>query len=421
MKDRLDFVPSHVTGLLGLCGCLAGAWWLRFDGVMESLVHGAIGLLVLAAVPMLLWDTLVERVYQNPSTGLAVAAPPTPSSWGRVATKLLGLGATLATVALVYWLFPEYHGGFYKPFWELCRWGVPLTLVLALVYVPWVDRRQVNPEDAYYHMGLLASGRWRRVDWRKLEQHGFGWLIKGFFLPLMFIYLTRDVKYIQTHAWVHPWVDFGLFFDWMYNFIFTVDLVFVVTGYTLTLRLFDAHIRRPETTALGWGSALLCYQPFWSTIEQHYLSYGTDFAWGAWLKPWPPLYMAWGTVLLLVLAGFGWATVVFGVRFSNLTHRGVIAFGPYAFTKHPAYVTKLVSFALISIPFVPESWTWTDAVDCGRRCALLGLLAFVYWVRGRTEETNLSHDPAYRVYARWMRMRHARWFGRPLRRLLGRA
>lgn len=37
------------------------------------------------------------------------------------------------------------------------------------------------------------------------------------------------------------------------------------------------------------------------------------------------------------MAIYAWATIMFGGRFSNLTHRGIITNGPYPWTKHPAY------------------------------------------------------------------------------------
>ena len=54
-----------------------------------------------------------------------------------------------------------------------------------------------------------------------------------------------------------------------------------------------------------------------------------------------------------MLSVYGWAALSFGIRFSNLTHRGIITSGPYRFTKHPAYVAKNISWWLISIPFLP--------------------------------------------------------------------
>ena len=54
--------------------------------------------------------------------------------------------------------------------------------------------------------------------------------------------------------------------------------------------------------------------------------------------------------LFLVLV-YCLATVAFGYRMSNMTYRGIITSGPYRFTKHPAYLGKVASWWLISLPF----------------------------------------------------------------------
>ncbi len=106
------------------------------------------------------------------------------------------------------------------------------------------------------------------------------------------------------------------------------------------------------------------------------------------------------------------ATVVFGIRFSNLTHRGILTHGPYAWSKHPAYVSKNLFWWLASLPFLSASGSFTDMV---RNTALLAIVSGVYYWRAKTEEKHLGADPAYQEYAAWME-RHG-----PLPRLINRA
>lgn len=126
--------------------------------------------------------------------------------------------------------------------------------------------------------------------------------------------------------------------------------------------------------------------------------------------------------ILIFEAIFVWATISFGLRFSNLTHRGIVTQGPYYFTRHPAYITKICAFFLIALPWVDGRGTvlfhiggqaiTTHGV---RNLFMLAGLAFVYWVRAKTEERNLSSiDPAYSMYSENIRSRHRRWlrFGR---------
>src|SRR3546814_2943060 len=90
-------------------------------------------------------------------------------------------------------------------------------------------------------------------------------------------------------------------------------------------------------------AALICYPPF-ILMNGGPLDYqigGSD--WGHWFAGHDMLMALWGAVLVALIAVYAWATMAFGIRFSNLTHRGVITHGPYAFTRHPAYVSKNLS------------------------------------------------------------------------------
>jgi hypothetical protein len=89
---------------------------------------------------------------------------------------------------------------------------------------------------------------------------------------------------------------------------------------------------------------------------------------------------------------------MFGIRFSNLTHRGIITNGPYGLTKHPAYVSKNLAWWLISIPFLASG----GAFKALKKCSLLLLLNSIYYLRAKTEERHLSNDPDYQQYALWL-------------------
>jgi protein-S-isoprenylcysteine O-methyltransferase Ste14 len=105
-----------------------------------------------------------------------------------------------------------------------------------------------------------------------------------------------------------------------------------------------------------------------------------------------------GAVLVGLTAIYAWATIAFGFRFSNLTHRGILTHGPYAFSRHPAYLSKNLFWWISTIPFL----TTGSMVDAARAVLLMCAVSGVYYWRARTEERHLGLDPAYRDYSAWM-------------------
>ena len=108
----------------------------------------------------------------------------------------------------------------------------------------------------------------------------------------------------------------------------------------------------------------------------------------------PALHIAWGSVILLCQCVYALSTVMFGLRFSNLTNRGIITSGPYRWVKHPAYLSKCLSFWLIGVPFFPDLG-WEAAVE---QSLLLLMVCGLYVARAITEERHLARDPDYRAY-----------------------
>ena len=101
----------------------------------------------------------------------------------------------------------------------------------------------------------------------------------------------------------------------------------------------------------------------------------------------------------MILTGiYAYATVAFGLRFSNLTHRGILTHGPYKWTRHPAYLAKNAYWWAATLPFIVTSGSLTDAL---RNSALMALVSAVYYWRARTEEKHLLADPVYQAYYDW--------------------
>ncbi|WP_236250614.1 isoprenylcysteine carboxylmethyltransferase family protein [Microbulbifer sp. ALW1] len=406
--------PSAPTSiwinLVALAVSLAAVYWLRefgrdLDVKTQSLVVVAVAL----ALPIIVLEWFFLKPYRNPSAGLDFRRA--NHSMPRTAVKLLGFYVSVGSVAFVYWLFPEYHGSFYDNYFSVVRAVLPWWMLLAVPYFYLLDGAMAQPKDSYWQLGRWILGQREGVSGKAIGQLYLGWLVKLFFLPLMFVYLGNNLNTLLNFDFARLLGSFKAVFDFTFNFLFYIDLLFVTVGYVCTLRLFDAHIRTAEPSFLGWGVALIGYQPFWSLFSGTYLKYDDAPAWGYWFWDTPLVYGIWGSGILLLIAIYVWASIPFGIRFSNLTHRGILTNGPYRYTKHPAYISKNLSWWMISMPFMVSA-TVPEAL---RHSLLLLMVNFIYFMRARTEERHLSWDPTYVAYANYIAERGlfaflGRWF-----------
>jgi hypothetical protein len=348
------------------------------------------------AIAILCCDFFIYKTHLRPTTGMKYDKYSTCKK--RVAIKLCGLYFTLSLIILFYGIFSEYENEFYSEFFDLLKKIIIPFCILAIPYFFFVDGYQISPKDGYWHIGNIILFRWSKVYLPEVAAHLRGWLVKAFFLPLMFSYLLNSFQETITF---NPSDEINFFHIYTFTFIVFIffDLCIATIGYIATFRPLDTHIRTVEPSTLGWLVAIICYFPFWDYISQSYLNYETDWAWGAWAWNSPLLYGIWGTSILICLAVYIFSTAQFGCRFSNLTHRGVITNGPYRWTKHPAYISKNISWWLIAIPFIPEDG---DFLNSAQNCILLSIINGIYYLRAKTEERHLSWDPTYVNYARWI-------------------
>lgn len=399
MSRATSPLPPSAThpliALSGLAGFLAAFAWLHGHpcrNIELNLLFVLCSTALAAFVPDLLW----QRIYRT-SLDMTHRDP----SWTRATTKFSGLLLTLGLAALGYWLFPEYHGDLYGHYFRILALIMPVWMLLALPYLYWVDARMANPHDGLWAMGKVASLEFSDLSWEThwplIRQHLLGWLVKAFFLPLMLSYACNDLNRFLNLQF-DTLNGFPAVYDFCYSFFYFIDVGMVTMCYLFTLRLTGNHIRSAEPTLIGWMVALICYEPFWSLVGRHYLAYDTGRPWGAWFWNMPLLYGIWGSLILVLTGIYVWATVSFGTRFSNLTHRGIITSGPYRWSKHPAYVAKNLSWWMISLPFMLNH----DLLSSLRCCLLLLGLNAIYYARARTEERHLSLDPVYRQYADWV-------------------
>jgi protein-S-isoprenylcysteine O-methyltransferase Ste14 len=398
-KPRLPPSPTHF-GLNLICLAILVGVVFAMRAKLIRVPNQPIFLAAATSIPVVLFDVIFLKVHRRESTGLDWDKP-FNVDLRRVALKLLGFFFTLLPFGIAYWVFPEYQGSFYDPFYALFKQFWPGLIASTVFYFILVDTLQKEPEDAYWQVGAYAwSGFMDKsvLDAKKVKNHYVGWLVKAYFFPLMYVWLTGNThRIINFDLSQISWGNLKMY-DFLYDFIFFFDLLFATAGYAVCFKAIDTHIRSAEPTMLGWVVALFCYEPFFNGLfEKHYATYGAG-GFQSWLEPWPVLrWIVAGIVIFLVLV-YVLATIAFGVRFSNLTHRGILTNGPYRFTKHPAYVAKNSSWWLTATPFLAHD----SVAQAIKRCLMLGLMNFMYFMRAKTEERHLSQDPTYVEYGLWM-------------------
>ena len=264
-KERPPSVTTWLTASAGMLGFVGTFFLLLWCGPFSDRATPAMWLLVGIAVSIFGIDMVVNHVHLRPSTNLDFNHwRPDPI---RVAVKYAGFFGTIGTIAAAYDLFPEYHGGFYEIYFNAIRAIVPISVSISLLYIYVVDGFMIYPRDGYWHAGVFFLLQWQRIDRSALWQHSLGWLVKGFFLPLMFTYLCDDLSnFLNKDALKIS--DFKSFYDLSYDILFFVDVSFVCAGYVFSsLRITDTHVRSTEPTMLGWVVALICYAPFSPLID----------------------------------------------------------------------------------------------------------------------------------------------------------
>ena len=236
-------------------------------------------------------------------------------------------------------------------------------------------------------------------------------LLKGFFAPLMVVSLYDFTALTLAHgsALLAGWGDvpwLALFnahgFWFLFKLILILDVFFFTLGYLIELPALKNEIRSVDPTLLGWAVALACYPPFNGMTAMifggRYFDEFPQFDHAA-------IHLAANALLLGLMAIYAWAAVALNFKASNLTHRGVIAHGPYRYIRHPAYVCKNLAWWIGLIPALivaGQTSLWAALTIMG---SMFGW-SVIYYMRALTEEDHLrSVDGEYDAYCQKVKYR----------------
>jgi protein-S-isoprenylcysteine O-methyltransferase Ste14 len=392
---------SAVSAGVGIAGLVGMAIWIfiarsyGMDGPFAALVN-----VLACGLPMVLWSVFVDKVHRNPSTGIDWDhVRPLRETLDVSITKLTGLWLTWGAIAVIYAVGRFYwQGNFAFSMWCF-QVAAPIVFVASVPYVLWMDRRMVDPKDGAWALGAWLMGQGDPADREAIYNHLRSWGVKTFFLAFMLAIVPPGFGDFIRTDWRGMLDNPVALANWLITFMFTIDVAFATVGYILTFKPLDSHIRTANPFAVAWMAALMCYPPFILMADGGPLDYhpGTS-TWSHWFAGHPIVLSIIGAVLVSLTAIYAWATVAFGMRFSNLTHRGILTHGPYAFSRHPAYLSKNLFWWISTIPVL----TLGSGYDAVRATVLMAAVAGVYYWRAKTEERHLGMDPAYQEYSAWM-------------------
>jgi len=268
----------------------------------------------------------------------------------------------------------------------------PILAVCIPVYVVLFERLTGITNDDHSCAGARILGQ-DRTPWSNHRRWALSWLVKAFFIPLMYGWL---------HSALTQLLNLGMpsqdnWTVWLFSIGLSIDLLIATAGYIFASKLFQSEVISVDGTWTGWLVCLLCYPP----LLQHLRTLTTqvdNYTWTDWLDPSQVLYWVWASAIVASWMVYWLSTVAFGLKFSNLSYRGLISSGPYRWCKHPAYLAKNVYWWIHTVPFFGILGTG----ELVRNIAGLSLLSLVYFLRAKTEERHLSKFTEYRAYARAM-------------------
>jgi protein-S-isoprenylcysteine O-methyltransferase Ste14 len=332
-------------------------------------------------------------------------------------------------VILVFHTAGEYgfrnQSAYYQPWFRFLEivWNAYLVggfayvvLTRALKHSPEADRREIIvPLGKAF--GWIASRLLRAPSLRPAFDHYDkkavrALLVKVFFTPLMtvffcdqFPHFVNNVGYlfhglpeaIANNSYTHHQFNQD-FFHISIAIIFSVDVALAWCGYVVSSRWVDNQTASAEPTMLGWVVCLVCYPPFQMFLGLYYGSPGEHEILTLFENQ--SLITFYTAMMVTSYMVYMSATLWFGVRFSNMTNRGIIRKGPFAFIRHPAYASKNFSWWIVMFPVVIYNGFHADMEIALLQTMGLILMTFDYYMRAMTEERHLSLDPVYMEYCK---------------------
>lgn len=310
-----------------------------------------------------------------------------------VKEKFISITFFLMTLLIYSHLMAQFNIKLFSTFAFQYLLILPVLLILLPWYLRFCSKRQKSPDDEYARFGscLLKQQKFVFSEHKELVLQ---WMVKIFFIPIMVGGLLDVTEFLLSFNWdLKPLtIISGLFF-----FGLTFDLIIASVGYVCASKVLGNEVKSTDTSVGGWFICLICYPPL-LIFYQWFAKQTDDLLWHDWLSVDQPLYWFWAFIIITTWMIYWWSTAQFGWHFSNLTWRKLVDYGPYRYTKHPAYIAKNIYWWMHTVPFIGVA----TQQDLFRNLAGMVFVSTVYYLRAKTEERHLLKFAEYQEYATYI-------------------
>ena len=268
----------------------------------------------------------------------------------------------------------------------------PLIVALLVVHTYFVDRYYDEHEqrDENYELGDMILHK-KYIELWKNKQLCLKIVLKAFFIPFMYMIALGGIERLLFA----PSLNWGVLIYYGFIFGMMFDVIIGLCGYLFTTKLIDNQIISVEDDWKGWFFCLMCYPPLIFILPPT----SEMMEGNVWSDTSAPLSIIWLLISIQAVSWivYWWSTVAFGLRFSNLTWRGLVQQGPYAWTKHPAYLAKNIYWWINVGTYLFAAHIAT--LEKAKIFGLMTLISIFYYGRCKCEERHLLKFEPYQNYA----------------------
>lgn len=219
-------------------------------------------------------------------------------------------------------------------------------------------------------------------------------LLKLFYSPLMFFWVAGlfcdlsnriyTLKILTSASTFYEAFNAHFFWLW-YVFLDFVDVAFFAFGYAFESTKLKNKIISVDPTLTGWLVCIACYTPTnivmrktfgWKSVDYPQFSHAG-------------LSLTLGILVLGLYTIYTWASVALGSKASNLTNRGIVEHGPYAWIRHPHYSFKNMAWWIGTLPLYWNAFQAGNLKEIGLITFSMSGWSLVYYFRSITEERHL--------------------------------